>query len=356
MSGGVDSSVAAAMLQAAGCNVVGVTMTLWSCHRSEKAAKQTCCSTADVADARAVCERLGIPHVVVDFRSEFRERVIDHFAAEYARARTPIPCIGCNQHFKFDRLWDVVQRDYGAAYLATGHYAQIERDGEGRAHALRRGNDPKKDQTYYLFVMTPAQLQHSLFPIGALTKADVRAHAQRLGLVTAEKPESFEICFVPDNDYAGFIEDYYPQAAGHPGPFVNAAGEVVGQHRGTHAYTIGQRRGLGVSGSERRYVTAIDPQRAIVTLGHAADVLGTRLTAHNCNWIRARPAIGEVWRAEAKIRAQHTPAACRVTVTAAGTAQIDFDVPQSAITPGQAVVLYDGDSVIGGGWIESSAP
>ncbi|MBI4237323.1 MAG: tRNA 2-thiouridine(34) synthase MnmA [Deltaproteobacteria bacterium] len=355
MSGGVDSSVAAALLQEAGCDVLGVTMTLWSCHRSARAVKQTCCSTADVADARAVCERLGIPHCVVDFRSEFRERVIDHFAAEYAQARTPIPCIGCNQHFKFDRLWDVVQREHGAVYLATGHYAQIARDVAGAPLSLCRGRDAKKDQTYYLFVMTRAQLQHSLFPLGALTKTEVRAHAQRLGLVTAEKPESFEICFVPDNDYAGFLEDYYPHATGRPGAFLDTEGAVLGQHRGTHAYTIGQRRGLGVSGSERRYVTAIDPLLATVTLGTAAEVLGTRLSANGVNWICPQPAAGETLRATAKIRAQHTPASCRVTVDGVETLHVEFDTPQSAITPGQAVVLYDGDVVLGGGWIEKSA-
>ncbi|MBI2343559.1 MAG: tRNA 2-thiouridine(34) synthase MnmA [Deltaproteobacteria bacterium] len=351
MSGGVDSSVAAVLLRDAGYDVVGVTMTLWSCHRSDRARKQTCCSTLDVEDARAVCERLGIPHVVADFRTEFRAQVIQPFVEEYARARTPIPCIGCNQHFKFDRLWSLMQQEYGAEYLATGHYARrVPTDGDGGL-VMQRAADQRKDQTYYLFIMTAAQLTHTLFPLGTLKKEEVRAIAARHGLVTAEKPESFEICFVPDNDYAGFIEDFFPEHAGHAGPLINAAGEVVGRHRGTHAYTIGQRRGIGQGFGERRYVTAIDATGGSVTVGPREALARMSLTASTFNWLTPAPSVGTVMQATAKIRAQHTPAACTARVCDTGDIQVEFCEPQYAVTPGQAVVLYDHETVLGGGWI-----
>ncbi len=354
MSGGVDSSAAAAVLRTAGFDIFGVTMALWSCHASDRARKQTCCSTLDVEDARAVCARLGIPHVVADFRTEFRQQVIEQFVGEYAKGRTPIPCIGCNQYFKFERLWHFVREQHGAEYIATGHYARIPRNSAGGAIGLSRGCDPKKDQSYYLFVMTPAQLQHSLFPLGALTKPQVRALAAEHGLVTADKPESFEICFVPDNDYAGFIEDYYPEKAGAPGVFVDPQGNKVGAHHGTHAYTIGQRRGLGLQSGERHYVTAIDAATRTVTVGARADLESSGLIADQWNWIRTPLTHGETIRGAAKIRAAHEPAACAVTLSADGTVEVHFDAPQSAITPGQAVVVYDGDRVLGGGWIRQA--
>lgn len=352
MSGGVDSSVTAALLREAGYDVFGVTMALWSCHAADRARKQTCCSTVDVEDARAVCERLGIPHVVADFRTEFRRQVIEHFVDEYARGRTPIPCIGCNQYFKFERLWTYVRDAHGADYIATGHYARIARAVDGTATGLLRGCDRKKDQSYYLFVMTQAQLQHSLFPLGELTKPEVRAHAARHGLVTAEKPESFEICFVPDNEYATFIEDFYPEKAGTPGVFVDTHGHVLGRHRGTHAYTIGQRRGLGLGGGNRRYVTAIDPQTNTVHLGDVDDLQSPGLQADGWHWIGAAPSADVPVRGWAKIRAAHAPAACTVTARDGEVIEVWFDEAQSAITPGQAVVLYgDEDRVLGGGWI-----
>ncbi len=354
MSGGVDSSVTAAVLREAGFDVFGVTMALWSCHASDRARKQTCCSTIDVEDARAVCERLGIPHVVADFRTDFRQQVIENFVSEYARGRTPIPCIGCNQYFKFERLWDYVRAEHGAAYIATGHYARITRNASGRATGMLRGRDLKKDQSYYLFVMTPAQLQHSLFPLGELTKPEVRALAAQQGLATAEKPESFEICFVPDNDYAGFIEDFYPEAAGAPGAFVDADGNVVGRHRGTHAYTIGQRRGLGLQGTEPKYVTAIDAATQTVQIGSREALEASGLVADRWNWIGASPAHGTTMRGTAKIRAAAEPAACSVTTASDGTIHVMFDAPQTAITPGQAAVLYDGERVVGGGWIRQT--
>lgn len=355
MSGGVDSSVTAALLREAGCDVFGVTMTLWSCHASDRARKQTCCSTLDVEDARAVCARLEIPHVVADFRTEFRQQVIENFVGEYARGRTPIPCIGCNQYFKFERLWSYVRDVHRAEYIATGHYARIVRDDDGQATALWRGRDAKKDQSYYLFVMTPSQLQHSLFPLGELTKPEVRALAARQGLTTADKPESFEICFVPDNDYAGFIEDFYPEQAGAPGQFVDQRGQVLGRHRGTHAYTIGQRRGLGLGGGDRKYVTAIDAVTRTVQLGDRADLAASGLVANQWNWIAPTLAAGASLRGTAKIRATHEPADCVITGLPDGACAVRFDTKQSAITPGQAVVVYDGARVMGGGWIHEVA-
>jgi len=245
-----------------------------------------------------------------------------------------------------------MHEEHGAQYLATGHYARIQRDADGRALGMWRGRDPRKDQSYYLFVITASQLAHSLFPIGDLTKPEVRNIAQRLGLQTAEKPESFEICFVPDNDYAGFIEDHYPERAGAPGALRDQEGQVVGQHRGTHAYTIGQRRGLGLGGGPRRYVTAIDPATREVTVGQREALLSNALFANQVNWIRPLGSPATPLTVHAKIRANHEPAACVVTAQGDARVQVTFNEPQTAITPGQAVVWYDGDEVVGGGWIE----
>lgn len=351
MSGGVDSCVGAALLREAGYEVFGVTMALWSCHSRPSAKTKTCCSTADVEDARAVCRALDIPHVVADFRAEFRTQVIEAFVAEYQHGRTPIPCIGCNQYFKFDRLWDFVRSGHAADYLATGHYCRILRDAAGEPQAVWRARDRRKDQSYYLFVMTPEQIRHSLFPLGELTKDEVRALAQRFGLSTADKPESQEICFVPDNDYAGFIEDYYPEAAGRPGAFVNDEGRELGRHRGTHAYTIGQRRGLGISAGARRYVTAIDPHTARVTVGPREALAREGLRAQHVNWIGDVPPVGSERALQVKIRAQHEPVAARVQRLDDGAVRVQFAQPQDAVTPGQALVMYDGEAMLGGGWI-----
>ncbi|MBI4367385.1 MAG: tRNA 2-thiouridine(34) synthase MnmA [Deltaproteobacteria bacterium] len=349
MSGGVDSSVAAVLCREAGYEVFGVTMALWSCHKDLQGRTKTCCSMTDVEDARAVCRQIGIPHVVADFRQDFRERVIGPFVQEYRHGRTPIPCIGCNQYFKFDRLWRFVQAEYDAAYLATGHYARIEHDAE--SPKLLRGRDDRKDQSYFLFVMTRDQLRHSLFPVGALSKAEVRDIAARYGLTTAQKVESQEICFVPDNDYANFIETYYPDAAAPAGEIVDAEGAVLGRHRGAHAFTIGQRRGLGIAAAAPRYVTAIDAERGRVTVGADRDLRARGLTARGMNWIGAA---GREFAASAKIRYRHDPAPCRVRIGADGGARVIFDEPQRAITPGQAVVVYRGEEVLGGGWIDSA--
>lgn len=345
MSGGVDSSVVAALLKEQGYDIVGISLSLWSCHRSER--RKTCCSTVDVMDARAVCEKIGIPFAQLDLQSEFRGVVITHFVNEYANGRTPIPCIPCNDTFKFQRMWEEASARYGAAYVATGHFAKLTRDADGTMH-LYRGDDPKKDQSYFLFSLTQEQLARSLFPVGDLTKDVVRAMAEKYGLVTAKKPESQEICFVPDNDYAGFIEDYFPEKMGEPGKFVTKSGEEIGRHRGIHAYTVGQRRGLNLAMGERVYVSEINTAANTVVVGDDAALLKNRLTASRANWIQHTP---EIFRASAKIRYAHSPAPCEVKRLESGDFEITFDDAQRAITPGQAVVIYQGDEVLGGGWI-----
>lgn len=345
MSGGVDSSVVAALLKEQGYDIVGISLSLWSCHRSER--RKTCCSTADVMDARLVCEKIGIPFIQMDLQSEFRGVVINHFVNEYANGRTPIPCIPCNDTFKFQRMWEEANIRFGAAAVATGHFAKLTRGDDGTMH-LYRGDDPKKDQSYFLFTLTQEQLRRSLFPVGDLTKDVVREMAAKYQLVTAKKAESQEICFVPDNDYAGFIEDYFPEKMGRLGNFVDTEGHVLGQHRGIHAYTVGQRRGLHLAMGERVYVSEIRPESQTVVVADENSLLHSGLTASRCNWIQEMP---QEFQATAKIRYAHTPEPCTVRQTALGC-EVRFDAPQRAITPGQAVVIYRDTEVIGGGWID----
>ncbi|PIR21067.1 MAG: tRNA 2-thiouridine(34) synthase MnmA [Deltaproteobacteria bacterium CG11_big_fil_rev_8_21_14_0_20_47_16] len=347
MSGGVDSSVVAALLKEQGYDIMGISLSLWSCHRSER--RKTCCSTVDVMDARLVCEKIGIPFTQLDLQSEFKGVVINHFVNEYANGRTPIPCIPCNDTFKFQRMWEEASTRFNAAYVATGHYAKLTRDADGTMH-LYRGEDDKKDQSYFLFSLTQEQLARSLFPVGDLTKSVVREMATKYNLVNAQKAESQEICFVPDNDYAGFIEDYFPEKMGDPGKFVNQKGEEIGRHRGIHAYTVGQRRGLHLSMGERVYVSEIDPKSNTVVIGDDSHLNKNQLTASRANWIQAMP---ETFRATAKIRYAHTPAPCTVKRSETGDFEITFDEAQRAITPGQAVVVYQGEEVLGGGWIDN---
>lgn len=346
MSGGVDSSVVAALLKEQGHDLIGISLALWSCHRNERS--KTCCSTADVMDARLVCEKIGIPFTQLDLQSEFRGVVINHFVNEYANGRTPIPCIPCNDTFKFQRMWEEANSRYGVDQVATGHYAKLTRDDDGTMH-LYRGEDSHKDQSYFLFTLKQEQLARSLFPVGDMTKDVVRALATKYELATAKKAESQEICFVPDNDYAGFIEDHFPEKMGSSGNFVDAKGEVIGQHRGIHAYTVGQRRGLNLSMGERVYVSEIQPKTNTVIISDEAALMHIGLTASRSNWIQRMPAEFE---ATAKIRYAHTPAPCTVRVANNGTFQVTFNEPQRAIAPGQAVVVYRGDEVLGGGWID----
>jgi tRNA-specific 2-thiouridylase len=309
----------------------------------------TCCTIDDLYDARRVAATIGIPHYIVNFESQFGDHVIANFVREYVSGRTPIPCSHCNSDLKFAELLDRA-RAYDAEQLATGHYARIERDDRGRYH-LYRGADNSKDQTYFLFSLTQAQLARAAFPVGHLDKDAVRAHARRLNLHVTSKPDSQEICFVPDGDYAAFVERKAPEAA-RPGTVVNHDGDVLGTHAGVHRFTIGQRKGLGLSATEPLYVLAIKPESAQVVVG-PRDALGrTGLTASQVNWTSGE-APGDWLRVTAQIRHRHAAAPARVRRTDEGRAELEFDTPQTAITPGQAVVFYDGDEVLGGGWIDN---
>jgi tRNA-specific 2-thiouridylase len=347
MSGGVDSSVAAALLAEQGHDVIGVSMQLYD--QSEGQANfGTCCTIDDLYDARRVASAIGIPHYIVNFENRFDEQVISNFIKEYGAGRTPIPCAHCNADLKFSTLLERAL-GFGADALATGHYARIERDANGE-YLLKRGADAAKDQTYFLFSLTQDQLARASFPVGHLDKDTVREHARRLRLRVAAKPDSQEICFVPDGDYAGFIERAAPELR-RPGTLVNQAGEVVGSHHGVHRFTIGQRRGLGLSAPEPLYVLSIRPESAEVVVG-PRDALGrTTLTASQVNWTSGRPR-GQWTPIEAKIRYKHAASAARVRALDGDRAELEFVAPQSAITPGQAVVFYDGDVCLGGGWID----
>jgi tRNA-specific 2-thiouridylase len=345
MSGGVDSSVAAALLVERGFDVIGVTMQL-------AGSASRCCSLDDADDARRVAEKLGIRFYVADYKERFREEVIEPFADAYLAGRTPIPCVACNDRFKFSHLL-ARARALGASAVATGHYARVVRDAETGAVRLLRGADARKDQSYFLFRLTAEQLRHTHFPIGALTKSEVRERARALGLATAEKPESQEICFVPDGNYARVVEQIRPGAA-QAGELVDAAsGAVLGVHGGVHHFTVGQRRGLGGGGAEPRYVVGLDASRRRVRVGSAAalEARGARL-AGSC-WTAGAAPSGPL-RAEVQVRHRHTPVPATIVVGADGGARVDFDAPVRAISPGQAAVFYRGEELLGGGWIEEA--
>lgn len=347
MSGGVDSSVAAALLAEQGHEVIGVSMQLYD-QSDGQASFGTCCTLDDLYDARRVAAAIGIPHYIVNFENRFDEQVVSNFIREYAAGRTPIPCAHCNADLKFSTLLERAL-GFGAEALATGHYARIEQDADG-TYQLRRGADPGKDQTYFLFSLTQAQLARAAFPVGHLDKQVVREHARRLDLRVASKPDSQEICFVPDGDYARFIERAAPELK-RPGVLVDRDGAVLGGHEGVHRFTIGQRKGLRLSAKEPLYVLEIRPESAEVVVG-PRDALGrATLTASQVNWVAGRPC--ETWTAvQAQIRYKHAAAPARVRALEAARAELEFEQPQSAITPGQAVVFYDGDRVVGGGWID----
>jgi tRNA-specific 2-thiouridylase len=372
MSGGVDSSVAAALLAEQGHDVIGVSMQLYPSTprdpstpdhepfglvigRSGQATTApdtwgTCCTMDDLHDARRVAATIGIPHYIVNFESQFGEHVISNFVREYVSGRTPIPCSHCNSDLKFAELLDRATA-YDAEQLATGHYARIVRDDSG-TYRLYRGVDHSKDQTYFLFSLTQEQLSRASFPVGHLDKDTVRAHARRLNLHVTAKPDSQEICFVPDGDYAAFVERKAPGAT-RPGTIVDNAGRLLGTHGGVHRFTIGQRKGLGLSATEPLYVLAIKPDTAQVVVGSRESLGRTRLTASHVNWISGVAPDGWL-RVSAQIRHRHAAAPARIRRTEEERAELEFDSPQTAITPGQAVVFYDGDEVLGGGWIDSA--
>jgi len=352
MSGGVDSSVAAALLAEAGHDVVGLSMQLYD-QRDPTQSFGSCCSLDDLYDARRVAAVIGIPHYVVNFEERFRTTVVDNFVSEYAAGRTPIPCVHCNADLKFATL---AERAVGfdAAGVATGHYAQVDFDEDTRKYRLRRGVDAAKDQTYFLFSLTQDQLAHAIFPVGALTKAQVRAHAERLGLPVAQKPDSHEICFVPDGDAAGFVERRLDEGP-RDGVIVDSGGREVGRHRGVHRFTIGQRKGVGVSTGTPMYVIRLDPAKARVVVGPREALGRSEFTAADVNWI-AGSAPDAPARVTARIRHRHQDAQATVTPTGPGTVHVRFDEPQVAVTPGQAAVFYRGEDVVGGGWIGDVEP
>ena len=352
MSGGVDSSVAAALLKEQGYEVIGLTMRLWdgeeidgTCHES------TCCSHSAVEDARFVCNKLGINHHVLDFRKDFKEHVIDYFVEEYVSGKTPNPCIACNKHLKFDAMLKKAEL-LGADYVATGHYARIEYAENSGRYLLKKAESMAKDQTYALYSLTQEQLKKTLMPLGELKdKTETREIADRLGLVTAKKPDSMEICFVPDNDYASFVKrnsEKFPEE----GNFVDTEGNILGRHKGIVHYTIGQRKGLGVTFGKPMFVIKIDADKNEIVLAEKGAEFSSSLTAGKLNFIPF-DAPSEPFRVNAKVRYSAKEAPATVTVTK-DKAEVVFDTPQRAITPGQAVVFYeiDGDNVIGGGIIE----
>jgi tRNA-specific 2-thiouridylase len=349
MSGGVDSSVAAALLAEAGHDVIGLSMQLYDQSGGE-AGYGSCCSLDDLHDAGRVARRLGIPHYIVNFEREFQRTVVSNFVGEYVAGRTPIPCAHCNSDLKFATLLDRSMA-YGAELVATGHYARIGIDPETGRHVLSRGLDASKDQSYFLFSLTQQQLSRASFPVGHLSKDEVRDIARRLGLSVAEKPDSQEICFVPDGDYAAFIEKKTGDLDGG-GAIVNQSGAVLGRHPGVHRFTVGQRKGLGIAAAEPLYVLELRPTEKTVVVGRRAELERASLTASQVNWIAGAPPVAPL-RVTAQIRHRHQPATATVRAIDHSRASVEFDNPVIAITPGQAVVFYMDDLVIGGGWIES---
>jgi len=364
MSGGVDSSAVAAMLRAEGRNVIGLTMQLWNQRRlaghegMPETVQGRCCSIDDVYDARRVADTLGIPYYVVNHEERFERDVVRPFVEEYLAGRTPIPCSLCNNHLKFDQLL-IVARQVGADRIATGHYAQVVFDEPLNRWLLKRPADKSKDQTYFLFGLTQEQLSRTLFPLGGMTKPEVRELARKHNLVIAEKPDSQEICFVPGGDYKRFLEAYLTEQGDEraeteiAGEMVTTDGKVIGEHAGVHNFTVGQRKGLGVATGSPLYVVQIKNDTRQVVVGKDEELYSRTLRAHRVNLISTAE-LREPMRVAVKIRHKHQPAPAIIESAGPDEVIVTFDEPQRAITPGQAAVFYDGDIVVGGGWIENS--
>jgi tRNA-specific 2-thiouridylase len=362
MSGGVDSSTVAAMLRAEGHNVIGLTMQLWNQRRlaghagMPESVQGRCCSIDDVYDARRVAETLGIPYYVVNHEERFERDVVRPFVEEYLAGRTPIPCSLCNNHLKFDQLLIVAQQ-IGADKIATGHYAQVIFDDQLGRWLLKRPADRSKDQTYFLFGLTQDQLSRTLFPLGNMTKPEVREVARKHSLLIAEKPDSQEICFVPGGDYKRFLEAYLTEQGDQPvavgGEMVTTDGKVIGEHAGVHNFTVGQRKGLGVATGSPLYVIQIKNDTRQVVVGKDEELYSRTLIACRVNLISAAEIL-EPMRVTVKIRHKHQPAPATIESGGRDEVRVTFDEPQRALTPGQAAVFYDGDIVVGGGWIEAA--
>lgn len=345
MSGGVDSSVAAALLVERGYDVIGITMRLWSEETPFGFRHQRrCCSVEDTDDARRVCSVLGIPHYILNMEEPFRDEVVDYFVGEYANGRTPNPCLACNDRVKFRPLLERAMT-FDARYLATGHYARVEGGADG--HRLLKAADPAKDQSYVLFQLGQSELEHVLFPVGASRKEDIREIGRRIGLPNADKPDSVDICFIPDGDLRGFLD---ARLESRPGPVVDLAGNAIGEHGGVATLTVGQRKGLGVAKGEPLYVIALDPVENRVVAGTNAELMSETMAVGALRFVAGHPPADE-FRCQVRIRYRAPEVGATVSMDDGG-ARVRFDAPQRAITPGQAAVFYDGDVVLGGGIIQ----
>ena len=348
MSGGVDSSVAAKIMKEEGYECIGCTMKLHNNEREPLPGEKTCCSVSDVEDARRVAATLDMPYYVFNFQDDFKEKIIDKFVESYEKGRTPNPCIDCNRYMKFDKLFER-GKELGCDYIVTGHYVRVTEGPEGAFHLLKAVDD-SKDQSYVLYSMTQDQLKHAKFPLGGLKKTETRALAEEGGFVNADKPDSQDICFVPDGDYAAVIKKYSGKEE-KPGNFVDTAGNVMGTHKGITHYTVGQRKGLGLALKAPAYVQRIDVEKNEVILSSNEELFSKHLTASDFNWISGSAPKEEI-SCLGKIRYKHKEQPCVVRALSDNRIELEFLEPQRAITPGQSVVLYDGEEVLGGGIID----